>query len=208
MPKIIKPTLYYVYDPMCSWCWGYRPTWLKLQQQLSDKVEIAYCVGGLAPDSDAPMANDMRRFLQQTWHKISNQLGTEFNFDFWRHSEPRRSTYPACRAVIIARQFNLEQEMLFAIQQAYYLHAKNPSNNTTLIQLAEQLSLDKKEFKQALESESTQNALMTEIAKARALPIQGVPSLVLSFAGQNIPINIDYQNWQTSYKQVVTLLSD
>ncbi|MFT6977114.1 MAG: putative protein-disulfide isomerase, partial [Shewanella psychromarinicola] len=20
-------TLYYVHDPMCSWCWGYRPTW-------------------------------------------------------------------------------------------------------------------------------------------------------------------------------------
>ncbi|MEF1187337.1 DsbA family protein, partial [Vibrio sinaloensis] len=22
-----KAKLYYVYDPMCSWCWGYKPTW-------------------------------------------------------------------------------------------------------------------------------------------------------------------------------------
>ncbi|MCP4060185.1 MAG: DsbA family protein, partial [Pseudoalteromonas sp.] len=20
--------LIYVHDPMCSWCWGYKPTWL------------------------------------------------------------------------------------------------------------------------------------------------------------------------------------
>ncbi|MBE8572891.1 DsbA family protein, partial [Vibrio sp. OPT46] len=26
--------LYYVHDPMCSWCWGYKPTLDKLKQQL------------------------------------------------------------------------------------------------------------------------------------------------------------------------------
>ena len=27
-----KATLYYVYDPMCSWCWGYKPTWDKVKK--------------------------------------------------------------------------------------------------------------------------------------------------------------------------------
>ena len=29
--------------------------------------------------------------------------GVRFNFDFWTHCTPKRSTYPACRAVIAAR---------------------------------------------------------------------------------------------------------
>ena len=38
--------LIYVYDPMCSWCWGYRESWLKLREALGDKLAIEYKVGG------------------------------------------------------------------------------------------------------------------------------------------------------------------
>ena len=110
--------LIYVYDPMCSWCWGYKPTWLALQQQLNEQIpslKIDYRLGGLAPDSDVAMPQDMQQFLSQTWHKISAQLGTEFNHGFWQECQPRRSTYPACRACLIAREFGLEQAMILAI---------------------------------------------------------------------------------------------
>jgi putative protein-disulfide isomerase len=106
-------TLYYVHDPMCSWCWGYRPTWdtlqAQLQQQLGQQLTIKYLAGGLAPDSDLPMPRPMQQILQQTWQKITQQLGTKFNHDFWHLCQPRRSTYPACRASIIARQYGLEK---------------------------------------------------------------------------------------------------
>ena len=69
----------------------------------TDKLSIEYKVGGLAPDSDEPMPLDMQQFLQQTWHRIEQQLGTKFNHDFWHTAQPRRSTYPACRAVLVAK---------------------------------------------------------------------------------------------------------
>ena len=92
-----KPILYYIYDPMCSWCWGYQPTWLLLQQQLESRIQIHTLVGGLAEDSNALMPETMQDFLQETWHKISAELGTQFNFNFWSQCQPKRSTYPACR---------------------------------------------------------------------------------------------------------------
>ena len=55
-----KPKLYYVYDPMCSWCWGYKPIWKEISEAISDEVEIIYVVGGLAPDSDVPMPEVMQ----------------------------------------------------------------------------------------------------------------------------------------------------
>ena len=45
--------LYYVHDPMCSWCWGFRPTWLALQDQLPEGVRVQRLLGGLAPDRGA-----------------------------------------------------------------------------------------------------------------------------------------------------------
>ena len=115
----MKAILYYVYDPMCSWCWGYAPTWQQLKDELTQHIQIVYGVGGLAEDSSAIMPDEMQVFLQRTWQKISQQLGTQFNYDFWQRCQPRRSTFPACRAVLVARASGKELEMLAAIQQAY-----------------------------------------------------------------------------------------
>ncbi|WP_062568037.1 DsbA family protein [Pseudoalteromonas arabiensis] len=199
--------LIYVYDPMCSWCWGYRESWLKLREALGDKLAIEYKVGGLAPDYDEPMPKDMQQFLRQTWQRIEQQLGTKFNHDFWLNTQPRRSTYPACRAVLVARQYNKELEMLYAIQKAYYLNAQNPSDISTLANLAEQIGLAKKTFITEIQSEKINSLLMNEINEVRSLPIQGFPSLVIEDKGTYHAVPVNYQDWQSTYQQVMQLVS-
>ena len=206
-----KPTLYYVHDPMCSWCWGYRPTWdilqQKLRQEFGQKLDVTYLVGGLAPDSAEPMPEAMQQMLEQTWQRINQQLGTQFNHDFWRTCKPRRSTYPACRATLVARQHGQEQAMVNAIQHAYYLHANNPSDIDMLCALAETLGINVEQFKQQLLSEQTEQLLQKEIHFARKLPIQGFPSLVLVANNQAYPITLDYQQWQTSLTDIQAVLA-
>lgn len=199
--------LIYVYDPMCSWCWGYRETWLKLKEALGDKLAIEYKVGGLAPDSDEPMPEDMQQFLQQTWQRIEQQLGTKFNHNFWLNTQPRRSTYPACRAVLVARQYNKELEMLYAIQKAYYLNAQNPSDISTLANLAEQIGLAKNTFITEIQSEKINSLLMNEINEVRSLPVQGFPSLVIENKGSYYAVPVNYQDWQSTYQQVMQFVS-
>jgi len=203
IPPSVKPKLIHVFDPMCSWCWGYRPTWEILEAKLSETVDIQYYVGGLAPDSDEAMPIEMQRFLQQTWRKISNQLGTEFNFDFWQECLPRRSTYPACRAIIAARDFGAEQQMVLAIQQGYYLQAMNPSNNSTLVNLAASIGLEADVFEKVLLSSKIDQQLFAELALVKQLPVQGFPSLVLMINDQTVSIDINYENWQISYETIM-----
>jgi putative protein-disulfide isomerase len=205
-------TLYYVHDPMCSWCWGYRPTWdtlqAQLQQQLGQQLTIKYLVGGLAPDSDLPMPRPMQQMLQQTWQKITQQLGTKFNHDFWHLCQPRRSTYPACRASIIARQYRLEKQMINAIQQAYYLNAKNPSDLDTLVAIAIQVGIPEAPFVEQLTANDIDKQLLQEINLAGQLPIQGFPSLVLMVDNNAYSIRLDYHQWQTSLADIRTILSN
>lgn len=192
---------------MCSWCWGYRNTWLQLQKQLQGIVDIQYRVGGLAADSEAPMVEEMREFLQHTWHKISTQLGTTFNFEFWRKCQPLRSTYPACRAVLIARQHNLEQEMYHGIQQAYYLKAKNPSLVTTLNDIAAEVGIDRQMFAKQLCSDQINQQLHLEINYVRCLPIRGFPSLVLEINDKYNPVSINYLDWQSTKQEILAVIN-
>src|SRR5699024_11311640 len=70
--------LYYVHDPMCSWCWAYRPTLANLRQQLAPlPVRFAQLLGGLAPDSNAPMPAAMQAKLQHIWRTLEQQVRSE-----------------------------------------------------------------------------------------------------------------------------------
>jgi len=199
-------TLYYYHDPMCSWCWGYRPTLQKLFSSLPVCVTRTNIVGGLAPDSDQPMPVAQRETIAGYWRRIGDMLGAEFNHDFWTKCEPRRSTYPACRAVIAAAKQGREEEMIFEIQKAYYLEARNPSDIDTLEMLAAQLGLDTETFRKDIASSDTEAELQRQISFARASGVSGFPSLALEAHGQLVPISVDYKNYEASLKQIQQLV--
>ena len=199
----MQAILYYVYDPMCSWCWGYRPTWLKLKAALPDHVQVESILGGLAPDNDQPMPAEMQKAIAGHWQKIQSMLGTEFNFDFWTLCQPRRDTYKASRAVVVTAGSGLEEEMINAIQRAYYLCAMNPSEPETLVQLAGELGMDKDAFRTALDSEDTEKEFRRLVWVARRLGVRSFPSLVLKTDDGISPVTLDYQDHRVSLKEIL-----
>ncbi|MDH3688482.1 MAG: DsbA family protein [Gammaproteobacteria bacterium] len=178
--------IHYVMDPMCSWCWAFRPEWDKISAQVPQDASVRYVMGGLAPDSDAPMPDQMREYLQQVWRTIAERTGAQFNDDFWKKCEPRRSTYPACRAVIAARAQGAEHSrtMIDMIQRAYYLNARNPSDKQTLVELAEEIGLERDQFEAELGSAEVERTLRQEVAWARSVGADGFPSVLLEKDGR------------------------
>lgn len=195
-------TLYYFHDPMCSWCWGYRPVWQQLKAALPADIKVENVLGGLAPDTDAPMPDELKKQIQAHWRRIRMELGTAFNFDFWSNNTPRRSTYPACRAVLAADRQGQQEEMIEAIQQAYYLRALNPSDIAALEQLATELELDVERFCSDVESGELNEALMQQVSFSRSANIAGFPSLLLRCDGEEFPIAIDYQDYRPTLAQI------
>ncbi len=189
----VQATLYYVHDPMCSWCWGFRSAWQQLQLLLPKVVRIVTVVGGLAADSEQPMPQPMQQYLQQTWRQIEQRIpGTQFNHAFWERCRPRRSTYPACRAVIAAAQWHHADAMTAAIQRAYFLEARNPSDEETLVALAAQLGIEPATFAGLLHSEQTRIELVRQLNHSRELGVQGFPSLILQQGNVMFPIPVHY----------------
>lgn len=182
---------------MCSWCWAFRPTWHKICKDLPAAIHVQYVLGGLAPDTEQPMLFELQQRIRETWETIKKHVpGTEFNFDFWAQCQPRRSTYPACRAIIAAtkQKSELEETMIEAIQRAYYLQARNPSDDSTLISLAVELGLDKQRFMNDLNSPETRKKLLKQIEFSQAMGVRGFPSLVLQQGNSRFPIAFDYND--------------
>lgn len=195
-------TLYHVHDPMCSWCYAFEPTFHKLRENLNDNIKVVHVVGGLAKHTDEPMSLDMRKKIENIWYEIQKEVGTNFNHDFWKNCTPKRSTYLACKATMIARDYNKEDEMIKAIQNAYYQRALNPSEVDTLVQLSKELEINENEFKEKLLSQEAEDNLQDELNLRRSLYVRSFPSLVLKYKKELYPINIKYNDYNSMLKQI------
>jgi len=195
---------------MCSWCWGYRPVWDRLQQKLPHSIKVEYVAGGLAPDSESPMPLSQQQMIQNHWRSIERKLGTRFNYDFWTENTPRRSTYNACRAAIAAHNQDCQEVMVDAIQRGYYLRAQNPSDLSVLINLAGELeeqyagNFDCGQFIVDINSAETERELIRQISLANALTQRGFPSLVLKQGGKLQQINVDYSDEQQTLADIIS----
>ena len=181
---------------MCSWCWGFQSVLEQVEEILPEDIPIQYVMGGLAKDSDAPMPDETKEYVKGQWNAVTERTGAEFNWEFWERCEPRRSTYPACRAVLAAStQLPPAGPLMYhAIQRAYYLEAQNPSDHVTLISLAGSLGLDVERFSADLQSPTIEKKLQEEFALRRSLAANQFPSLVFEHRDDVIWLASGYED--------------
>ncbi len=170
--------LIYVMDPMCAWCYAFQP---ELEEFLEKhpSLNVDYIMGGLAPDNDTPMDENMKKTISSYWVEIEKKTQVTFNHDYWKLNTPYRSTYPACRAVITAETLKNKSsnEMAKAIQSAYYKEAKNPSLKETLVKCATSIGLDEIQFLQTFNSIETEHNLLEHLDISAQLQVRGFPAL-------------------------------
>ncbi len=202
--------LYYVHDPMCSWCYGFKPVLNLLTHKLNGLLEIHYILGGLAKDTSEIMPKIMQDNIKSNWKNIEKSIpDIKFNYQFWKKCTPKRSTYAACRAVISAKkqQPNFELQMISAIQDAYYLNAMNPSNYNVLYELSAQCGMNKKQFILDIHCDEVNNELMQQISKCRKLGADTFPSLFLLLDKSYYPIVLDYNNADIMFEHIKSCIN-
>ncbi len=170
--------LIYVMDPMCSWCYAFEP---ELEDFLGkhSSLEVDWIMGGLAPDSTNPMDESLKERISSYWYEIEKKSRVNFNHDFWKLNTPYRSTYPSCRAVIAVEflKGNSSQQMVKAIQSAYYQEAKNPSLEETLIDCAVSIGLNESDFLKVLKSAETEERFQQHLSLSHQLQARSFPTL-------------------------------
>ena len=175
---------------------------LRLRENLPEEISWQNVLGGLAPDNEEPMPEHTRQMVQAHWLEIQSTIGTEFNFEFWTKCQPRRDTYKASRAVIAAAAQDAEEAMIEAIQKAYYLNARNPSDPGTLADLAAELGLNRTLFVEDFGSLQTATELQRQLSLRRQLNVWSFPSLVLRNQSELIPIKHDYQDYESTLAEI------
>ena len=95
-----------------------------------------------------------------------------------------------------------EKQMILAIQQAYYLQAKNPSDEAVLIKCVEEVVINTDIFAEALNSATTKQQLLAELKFARSIRANSFPSPLMEEAGRCRPLAFDYNAPEVLLRQL------
>ena len=201
--------LIYVHDPMCSWCYGFRPTWHALKSKLPKTLPVVSLLGGLADDSNTPMASETAAYLQEVWTRIEGVCGVPFDHSYWNQEPlPPRTTFIACRAVIAAERLAGRGEAFAErIQDAYYNEATNVWDLDVLLGLAESFGFRREAFQSELESTDVRAVHDEQRALAERLEVTGYPSLLLIKEEQGYPIAIRHGDPEGMLEDIENLLA-
>lgn len=173
-----KDTLYYIGDPMCSWCYGFSPELDKVIQHFPE-LPLKIIVGGLRAHGDETFGQ-LSSFLEEHWKEINVKTGQPFRYQILENKSIMYNTEPACRAVVTIRMLAPASEYAFfkSLQKAFYYQNDNPTRLSTFIGLASSLGVEPAKFEKYYTSSVIVNETERDFKLARSLDVNGFPSLV------------------------------
>ena len=187
-------TLYYFGDPMCSWCWGFKPVLEQIDREYPELRRVTV-MGGLRGGDPEPMGDELAGMIQNAWQRIEEATGQPFNHDFWQRNRPLATTWPACRAVLTARELDPARQWPFMVGmfEAYFTRALDPSRRDTQLAVAADQGFDPDSFAAMLDSPRIAEALQRDLEITQRYGVTGFPTVVLSVGKDNYLISPGYQ---------------
>ncbi len=185
--------LLYVADPMCSWCYGFGPELAELAA--TGGLDVRPLMGGLRPGPSAqPLDDRLRRYLRETWTKISEITGRPFDLGFLDREGWVYDTELPARAVVTLREIEPAAAWPFfeRLQRAFYAEAVDITDLSVYPPLVSDFC-DEGPFMDRLGDDTSRKAAWRDFAEARRLGVEGFPALFLREATRLVPLAFGYR---------------
>ena len=188
-----SPTLIYVGDPMCSWCYGFAPELAETIEQFGDKIQVRLVMGGLRPYNHEQI-NTMKDFLKEHWEHVNQASNQPFDYSILDDPDFVYDTEPPSRAVLAVRKLHPQVEYNFFqdVQELFYAKNKHTNVAENYYPLLDKYSIDKESFTEAFHSDELKQLTKADFEKASQLNIRGFPSILLLEDGKYTLVSNGY----------------
>lgn len=200
-----KPTLIYIGDPMCSWCYGFAPELSKASKQLESKVEMKLLMGGLRPYNTEHI-DGMKDFLKEHWEHVHTASNQPFDHAILDDPEFIYDTEPPSRAVLVVRHLQPESEFDFFkdVQKMFYAQNVHTHISKNYYDLLDKYGINRDAFDKAFHSDDMKSLTKQDFLESQQMGIRGFPSMVLVNNGKYTLISNGY----TQAEKIVNMVTN
>jgi putative protein-disulfide isomerase len=175
--------LWYIADPMCSWCWGFAPIIKSIRLNYSEQLKVEPVMGGLRSGKLA-IASEQRAEILNHWKAVNEMTGQPFSFEGAMPEGFIYDTEPSCRGVVAMALINpsLVFSLLESIQFSFYVEQKDVTNPRVLAELAGKIGVDMNLYLQVFESDDAKKKVSIHFNKVRQWGVNSFPTIAVQNA--------------------------
>jgi putative protein-disulfide isomerase len=179
--SIMQPELFYIADPMCSWCWGFSPIINRIKDKFNDAMKMNLVVGGLRVGGTQAMSDELRKTLAHHWEEVEKASSQPFNYAFNMPESFIYNTEPSCRAVVTVRKLDPDKTFPYfkSLHQAFYAENRDITQTDILLEIAEDTGIAPEDFLETFTHGDTLQETREDFEFSQSLGIRGFPSIVL-----------------------------
>ncbi len=179
----VKPKIYYVYDPLCGWCFAYAPIMEKLANEFKDQVEFVVVPGGMIVGENVRPIREIAPYLLQAIPSLEEVSGVKMGEPYiamLKEGSYIASSYRPSLAMVVFKSFNTGRDVEYAhkVQQSYFIEAKDIMGDSLYIDLAREFDVSAEEFMKRMSDTAYQTKTQEHFDFASYLNTKGFPSLV------------------------------
>lgn len=140
------PTLHYIFDPLCGWCYG-AAALVDAGRDIAGLHVAPHGGGMMAGGNRQPVTDALRRYVMPHDERIAGLTGQVFGKDYFdgllRDSGAVFDSEPPTTAILAAEQLDGRGlDLLKRLQHAHYVEGRRIADPAVLAALARDIGLD------------------------------------------------------------------
>ncbi|ADY51617.1 thioredoxin [Pseudopedobacter saltans DSM 12145] len=177
-----KPTIIYIYDAICGWCYGFSPVMKTIYERYKDKFDFQVLSGGMILGDRVAPISQMRDIIKGSYKRVEETTGVKFGDAFINGAVEQgtmiMSSEKPSIALSVFKTYLPEEAVLFAsdLQFALNYDGLDLNEDTTYRSIIKKYNIPEEEFINKLNDEEFRQLAYYDVALSRQLQVTGYPA--------------------------------
>lgn len=208
-----KPTIVYIFDPICSWCYTFNPIIEKLHIKYKHKLDFSVVSGGMVTGEKIRPISDVAEYILAGYQDMQNMTDVVFGkpyIDMVKQGTERIDSERPSYAVTAFRKLDSSRTVEFAhdLQLLYFYKGYSLNQDSTYLHLAKMYNLDGKIFLETMDSEEVKTTTQQDFKRVDDSGIGGFPTVLLRIKGRVILITEGFDKLEKLEKKIDKALKE
>lgn len=206
------PSLLYIYDPLCGWCYGFSPVLKKLYESLQDKLHFEVYSGAMMLGDRAGSINDVAPYIKTAYKTVEQRTGVVFGEPFLKDMlEPGTAMLNSekpCIALTVFKSYLPGRAVEFAhvLQEALYQDGKDLTQDAIYPELVAPFGIDPLAFVEKLNNTDFKRKTYEEFKIVSEIGVTGFPTVLLLTEKQNYLLSRGYTDFEPLYQTITQII--
>lgn len=185
---MMKPTIIYVYDGLCSWCYGFESQMKELFSTYKNTHDFHFVSGGMFPEAQQKRIKSLvGEQFREAYNRVMEYSGAIITEKYLGGLVEQENyivnSDQTARAFSTFKSYgkNEEEQLAFIIemQNNIYQNGLNPNGEELYRTTAQHFNLPADEFVEKMKSEAIRKSVVEDYTYARDLHVNSFPQVFL-----------------------------